>query len=117
MSVRNWFRRGRRDRDREEELRAHLAMHIDDLVGRGVPVDEATRQARVLFGNPRARREEIDDMQRLPFFETFVKDVRYAFRTMRRSPGFTLTAVITISIQKLFRMNCWPSSREGATTA
>ena len=73
-------------------------MHIDDLVGRGVPVDEATRQAHVLFGNARARREEIDDMQRLPFLETFVNDVRYAFRMMRRSPGFTLTAVVTLAL-------------------
>ena len=98
MSVWGWFRRGRRDREREEELRTHLAMHIDDLVGRGVPVDEATRQAHVLFGNARARREEIDDMQRLPFLETFVNDVRYAFRMMRRSPGFTLTAVVTLAL-------------------
>ena len=98
MSVRRWFRRGRRDRDREEELRTHLAMHIEDLVGRGVPVDEATRQANVWFGNARVRREEIDDRQRLPLLETFIKDVRYAFRMMRRSPGFTVTAVVTLAL-------------------
>lgn len=98
MSWTGWFQRGRKDRDRQEELQAHLAMHIDDLVARGVPVDEATRQANVLFGNARARREEIDDMQRLPFLETFMRDVRYALRTMRRAPGFTLTAVATLAL-------------------
>jgi hypothetical protein len=85
MSIKNWFRRGRRDREREEELRTHLAMHIEDLVDRGVPLDEATRQAHVLFGNPRARREELDDMQRLPLIDTFARDVRYALRMMRRA--------------------------------
>ncbi|MEO6222166.1 MAG: ABC transporter permease [Vicinamibacterales bacterium] len=98
MSVWGRMRRGRRDRERDEELRTHLALHIDDLVGRGVPVEDATRQAHVLLGNARVRREEIDDMQRLPFLETFMKDVRYAFRMMRRSPGFTVTAVVTLAL-------------------
>ena len=98
MSIRNWFRRARRDRERQEELQAHLAMHIDDLVARGVHISEATRQAHVLLGNARARREEIDDMQRLPFLETFGRDVRYAVRVLSRTPAFTLTAIATLAL-------------------
>ena len=92
------FGRARRDRDRDEELRLHLAMHIDDLVARGVPVAEARRQAHLSLGNARSRREEMDDMQRLPFVETFSRDVRYAVRMLRRTPAFTITAISTLAL-------------------
>lgn len=98
MSWRTWFRRARRDREREEELREHVALHVDDLIARGVTPAEARRQARVLFGNPRARREEMDEMLRLPLMETCARDLRYAVRVLLRTPVFTLTAVTTLAL-------------------
>jgi predicted permease len=93
-----WFIRRRRDRDRQEEFDAHLAHHVEDLVGRGVSPDDARRQARLLLGNPRARREEIDEMQRLPVLDMVTRDLTSAVRLLRRAPGFTITALATLAV-------------------
>lgn len=93
-----WFIRRRRDREREEELQTHLEHHIEDLMGRGVAPDEARRQARLLFGNPRSTREQVDAMQKLPVLDVFVRDLRYACRMLRKAPGFAATAIGTLAL-------------------
>jgi len=85
------WQRAARERDREDEMRAHLELYIEELVGRGWTEADAAREARLRFGNPRAKLEAVADAQRLPLIETFWRDARYAVRVLRRTPAFTTT--------------------------
>lgn len=98
MSVRRFFRRFRQDRDRADEMQAHLDLAVQHYIDQGVAPEEARRRARLNFGNPRAHREGVDDMNRLPLLDVLGRDLRYAVRVLRRAPAFTLTAIGTLAL-------------------
>lgn len=98
MGLTRFFRRAAWDRERSREIDAHIALMADDLRAAGVPDQEALRRARARFGNPVAVREEIYEMNSIPIVETLVRDGRYALRLMRRSPGFAMTAILTLAV-------------------
>jgi predicted permease len=98
VAWRGYRSRAARDRDRREEFDAHVDLYVEQLVARGRPRTDARREARMRFGNPRSRREEIADMNRLPLFDTFARDLSYAVRILRRSPAFALTAILTLAV-------------------
>ena len=85
-------------RDREEEMRAHLELYIDELESRGIAPEEARRQARLKFGNPRAKLEAVADVRRGAFLSAIWRDARYAARVLRRTPVFTATAIATLAL-------------------
>lgn len=92
------FRRAAWDAERTREMEAHLALQIDDLIRDGMSPADARREAYRQFGNPRALREEIHEMNSIALVETAVRDARYAARVLRRSPAFAVTAVATLAL-------------------
>jgi predicted permease len=98
MSWQKYFRRERWDADRTQEFEAHLQSEIDDNLARGMTREEARRQAYLKFGNPTRVREEIWQMNSIAPLETFLRDLRYAWRTLRRNPGYALVAVLTLAL-------------------
>jgi predicted permease len=94
----NLFRRTVLDREAAAEMEAHIAMRTDQNVARGMKPDEARRDALVRFGNRTATREHVAAADATLSLESVARDVRFALRQARRSPGFLVTAVLTLAV-------------------
>jgi putative ABC transport system permease protein len=94
----NLFRRSRVDREIAAELEAHVALRIEDHIARGMTPDEARREALVRFGNPAVMRERVAAEDASLGLESIARDVRYAARQLRRSPGFALSAMLILAL-------------------
>ncbi|HKW03119.1 MAG TPA: ABC transporter permease [Vicinamibacterales bacterium] len=92
------FQQRRYDRDFENELAAHLELAERDAISLGMSPSEAAREARLRFGGIERIREEHRDSRSLRFVERITSDVRQSCRSLRRTPTFTLVAVLALGL-------------------
>src|SRR5437764_9768973 len=98
LRLRSLFRREQAEQELSEEIQFHLQQQIDDYIAQGMNPEEARHAALRSLGSLAQIEEECRETRKVNFIENLVQDLRFGFRMLRRNPGFSLLAILCLTL-------------------